>query len=88
MFLPRGNTGATMILEPHKDPVDFFSLFCTDDILGYVMLETDRYAQKQKDDHPDENKSLWNTPTIEEMKAFRGLCFVKGITVKPDMKFY
>ncbi|CAG2228199.1 unnamed protein product [Mytilus edulis] len=50
--------------------------------------ETDRYANKQIRDHPDENKSPWVTPTVEEMKAFLGLCFLMGINVKPDIKSY
>ena len=52
------------------------------------LHEADRYAQEQKDDHPDENMSPWNTPTIEEMRAFLGLCFLMSINVKPDLKSY
>ncbi|CAG2210535.1 unnamed protein product [Mytilus edulis] len=70
IFLPRGNTGPTTVLDPDKEP------------------ETDRYANKQIRDHPDENKSPWVTPTVEEMKAFLGLCFLMGINVKPDIKSY
>ncbi|CAG2223068.1 unnamed protein product [Mytilus edulis] len=51
-----------------------------------MRLETD--ANKQICDHPDENKSPWVTPTVEEMKAFLGLCFLMGINVKPDIKSY
>ncbi|CAC5388474.1 unnamed protein product [Mytilus coruscus] len=89
LFLPRGNTGPTTVIEPNKEPVDFFSLLCcTNAILQYIIQETDRYANKQIHEHPDENKSPWVTQTAEEMKAFLGLCFLMGINVKPDIKSY
>ncbi|VDI26102.1 Hypothetical predicted protein [Mytilus galloprovincialis] len=88
IFLPRGNTGPTTVLDPDKEPVDFFSLLFTNAILQYIIQETDRYANKQIRDLPDENKSPWITPTVEEMKAFLGLCFLMGINVKPDIKSY
>ncbi|CAC5412379.1 unnamed protein product [Mytilus coruscus] len=52
------------------------------------ITETDRYANKQILEHPDENRSPWVTPTTEEMRAFLGLCFLMGINVKPDIKSY
>ncbi|CAC5411227.1 unnamed protein product [Mytilus coruscus] len=88
LFLPCRNTGPTTVLEPNKEPVDFFSLLFTNAILQYIIQETDRYANKQIREHPDENKSSWVTPTAEEMKAFLGLCFLMGINVKPDIKSY
>lgn len=78
----------THVLGPEKEPVDFFALMFTPDILTYIITETDRYAQKQIADHPNENKSPWSTPTLQEMKAFFGLCFLMGINVKPDIKSY
>lgn len=88
LFLPRGNTGPTKVLGADKNPSDFFSLLFPDETLQFVLQETDKFAKKQINENPDENKSPWLTLTIPEMKAFLGLCFLMGINVKPDIKSY
>ena len=88
LFNPRGNTGPTQTLGPDKEPVDFFSLFVSDEILQYIIEETNRYALKEIAEHPDQNKAPWIIPSLQEMKTFLGLCFLMGINVKPDIKSY
>ena len=83
LFLPRGNTGPTNILGPEKEPADFLDLFVSDEVLNFIIQETERYVLKQFRDHPDENKLPWTPLTVDELKAFLGLCFLMGINIKP-----
>jgi len=88
LFTPRQNTGPQTILGPEKEPIDFFKLMFTDNTLEYIIHQTDTYARKQIEEHPEQNKSAWSCPSIPEMRAFLGLTFLMGITVKPDIRSY
>lgn len=88
LFNPRNRTGAQNIQTPDKEPVDFFELFLTHDVLQFIIDCTDAYANKQIRENPNSNRSAWSCPTMPEMKAFLGLTFLMGIIVKPDVKSY
>ncbi|KAJ8313794.1 hypothetical protein KUTeg_008355 [Tegillarca granosa] len=74
-FDPRGATGPTQILAPEKNIIDFFQLFLTDELIEFILNETDHFANQEKQNHPDRNKMAWSRPTLAEMKAFFGICF-------------
>ncbi|KAJ8307186.1 hypothetical protein KUTeg_015270 [Tegillarca granosa] len=50
--------------------------------------ETDRFTNQEKQNHPDRNKMAWSRPTLAEMKAFFGICFLMGIDKKPSVRLY
>lgn len=92
LFAPRGPdgraTGPATILAADKGPIDFFKLFLNDIIFEHIINETERYANQQIAENPDSNKSAWSKPSLPEIKAFIGLCFLMGIDVKPETKLY
>ena len=51
------------------------------------MNETERYASQQIAENPDINKSPWSKPSLPEIKAFIGLCFVIVIDVSQKSNF-
>ncbi|CAG2218487.1 unnamed protein product [Mytilus edulis] len=88
LFTPSGISGPTRIMPQDQDPTDFLKLFLTDMLIENLINEADRYALKQKEQHPNQNKMAWVKPTVPEMNAFLGLCFQMGVDRKPSTKMY
>ncbi|XP_071157552.1 piggyBac transposable element-derived protein 4-like [Mytilus edulis] len=88
LFTPSGISGPTRIMPQDQDPTDFLKLFLTDMLIENLINEADRYAVKQKEQHPNQNKMAWVKPTVPEMNAFLGLCFQMGVDRKPSTKMY
>lgn len=88
LFNLDATTGPSRIMPPEKEPIDFFKLFYNDVLVEFLISETDKHARLQKELNPNENRMAWTRPTIPEMNAFLGLCFMMGIDKKPSTKMY
>ena len=81
----------------NKPPVDFISLFLTNDFWNLAVTETNKYAQQYLDAHgpnfanplkPKSGFQNWKPVTIAEMKAFFSLTFSMGLCEKSEIEDY
>ena len=70
---------------PSSDPCKIFLQFFTDELLGYIVNESNRYAVQSMS---DEQAMKWNDITIEELKAYFGFCILMGIVKLPSISDY
>lgn len=74
--------------------LDFFRLFIDDDLLNCFVIETNRYADQWKRDHPEEysKKSCrvrkWVPVAKDDMLKFIGLTLLMGLIKKPMIELY
>jgi hypothetical protein len=73
-----------------KNPVDFFHLFVTEELLNEMVIETNRYAdQKGKITQlPKARIKNWKNTNINEMKFFLGLQIWIGLVQMPKLSNY
>lgn len=74
-----------------KSPYDFFKYFITNDIINYMVVETNRYAlQKiQKEILPNQSRlRKWKEVDILEMEKFLGILLWMGLNRMPKMSNY
>lgn len=75
-------------LSPIKE-IDFFTTFFDDDVIQYIVKETNSFAQNQRKDTPSTSKSVqFSDVTPELMTVFFGLIILMGIIKKPFLKMY
>jgi hypothetical protein len=87
-----GKPGTIVDLEDPSNPLEYFALFCTPDIVEVIARETNRYAQTFLENMPNLNlKSrthCWKeTNTIEIMKLL-AFFLLQGLHQKLDNKSY
>ena len=68
------------------DPLELFHLLIPDDFYDEILVETNRYAEQQRQLKND--TSPWNPISKEELKAFIGLIIAMGIISLPDSYDY
>ena len=72
-------------------PVDFFSLFVTDELLDHIVHQTNIYAKEsiaRLPFLPHSRANKWQDVTREELKSFFGLYFLTGLLWKPHLELY
>ena len=76
----------------YNNELSFFQLFFTDNIIGEIVQETNRYArEKIEKAQPLGKRSIWRTwkdANLQEMKALLGVVLNMGMHAKCDMKKY
>ena len=73
------------------EPIDYFRLFFNDDIINYLVIETNRFAEQFTRDNNLKRRSRahkWYPTDPVEMKQFLGLTFLMGIIQKPTIQMY
>lgn len=74
------------------EPLEFFQVFVTDDIIEYIVDETNRYATQEinsrKNKKPKARENAWKPTNAEEMKKFLGILLYMGLKVVPKISFY
>jgi hypothetical protein len=84
------NAGPQFHLLPYAEPMDYFSLFFSDELLNNVV-ETNSYARQnilELQLSPRYIWSRWSDVSVPEMKAFLGLVINMGLMPLPDIKDY
>lgn len=77
----------------NKTPAEIYNLFLTDEIVGKIVNDTNKYAEKYLEDHQDEIKEksrlkAWKPTDDEEMRRFFGVIFVMGLNKVPHINDY
>lgn len=80
--------GPTTVMHHDLQPIDFMKLFVSDETLDRVVLQTNLYARQRREAEPDKHRTSWIDVTVEEFRAFLGLCFLMGVIDKPQTKQY
>ncbi|KAK2562670.1 PiggyBac transposable element-derived protein 4 [Acropora cervicornis] len=73
------------------EAIDYFELFINDDIINYLVTETNTFAEQFIRDNNLKRKSrvhAWQPTDPKEMKHFLGLTFLMGIIQKPNIQMY
>ena len=55
----------------------------SEDFVQHMVRETNKHAELMK-----AKSTLWTSTTVEEMKAYIGICLLMGVTVRPEYKDY
>lgn len=81
-----------------SSPIEYFSLFFTDEILDKIVEETNRYSDQYVEEHeedlathPKSRVHQWlhsGHTHKEEMRAFLGVCLNMGIVNKPTIESF
>ena len=86
-----GNAGV-LVDTDNFEPIDFFKLFVTDDLLNSFVCETNRKAHQYIAQHPNmarySSVHTWTDTNVTEMKKFLGLTFLMGLVKKPRIHMY
>ena len=73
-------------------PIDFFKLFLTDDLINMMVTETNRYADQEINKHRPLRRSsrlnLWKPVDHQEMCQFLGILLHMGCVKLPTFEHY
>ena len=80
-------------IKNDADPMDFFNLYTTPEIIELFVIETNWYAQQYialKGDTIKEHSNVknWKETDTHEMRTFLGVLLLMGIVYKPRMTLY
>lgn len=73
------------------EPIHYFTLFINDDLVNYLVTETNTFAEQFIRDNNLKRRSRaheWYPTNPQEMKEFLGITFLMGIIQKPNIQMY
>lgn len=74
-----------------RTPLDFYKLFVSDEIIEIMVIETNRYANEQKEKSNVKTKSRlneWLPTSHEEMHRFFAILLTMGLVSVPKINLY
>jgi hypothetical protein len=77
------------LLPDDAKPMDYFSLFFSDELLNNIVVETNKYARQKISELQLSFRSIWSSwsdVSVPGMKAFLGLIINMGIMPLNDVK--
>ncbi|KAL4104076.1 hypothetical protein QTP88_019389 [Uroleucon formosanum] len=86
-----GNYGPLVILDEVSEPIDFFKLFLTDEIIQLMVIETNRNAQQLLSSQKISRRSRfssWEPVTKDDIEHFLGLLLWMGLVKMPSLSDY
>lgn len=77
-------------LKAESEPIEFFQLLLTEDLLREICLFTNQKAKQKIDNYKrrKQNMVLWKDCNLEEMKTFLGVLMSIGIVRLPSIMEY
>ena len=85
------NSGFLIGIPENTDPTYFFNLFLSDDLICFLVVETNCYAKKILDEIIIKQNSWfkeWKPRDFDEMKLFLGLLIHMGMLNLPLLSDY
>ena len=85
------NSGFLIDIPENAGPTYFFKLFLTDDLISFLVVETNRYTEKVLDEIVIKQNYLfkeWKPTDSDEMKLFLGLLIQMGMLNLPRLSDY
>lgn len=83
-FQFKGVPGCTFNAN-HFEVLDYFQLFFDNDLINFMIAESNRYAEQQTSKSSD---VLWLPITTDEMKIVLCIYIIQGIIKKPEERMY
>ncbi|KAL4143907.1 hypothetical protein QTP88_006161 [Uroleucon formosanum] len=86
-----GNYGPLVILDEVSEPIDFFKLFLTDEIIQLMVIETNRNTQQLLSSQRISRRSRfssWEPVTKDDIEHFLGLLLWMGLVKMPSLSDY
>lgn len=86
-----GNTGLKVDIPEKDDPFSWLKCFITDELVGHLVLETNRYAMQYFETHvlsPYSRDVNYKNVTVAEMWKYLGICFMTGIDKRTEIQDY
>ncbi|XP_035737648.1 piggyBac transposable element-derived protein 4-like isoform X2 [Vespa mandarinia] len=90
-FIAGDTPAGPHILLDKKEPLDFFKLFFTNELVNEIVTETNNYARKKLENKTPSQYSIWrawHSVTIEEMWAFIGVIINMGTMPLANLQEY
>ena len=88
-FVAQEKINAT--LPQNATAVDYLKLYFTDEMVDFMVLETNKYAEQFISSNPIKPHSRvnnWVSTDRDEMLAFLGLAILMGVVYKPRIQLY
>lgn len=86
-----GDPGIKVTISDAEDPLEYFGLFFDENIMKYIIEETNRYANNRIESAiltPSSRSLKWKDITKEDMNKFIGLLLLQGIVQKPKETWF
>ena len=86
-----GTPGLKVTVPDLKEPTDYFSLYFDNDIIDYIVTETNRFADQfleQNEITPSSRAQEWRETNPNEMRVFLAVLLYEGIIQKPVENWY
>ena len=92
-FSFRSNPGVQFTVQDRENPVEFFEKFFDNEVVEFLVTETNRFANQFIDEHiqtlPKHSRvNKWYDTNVSEMKVFIGLLLIQAIDSKADNSMY
>ncbi|XP_015436661.1 PREDICTED: piggyBac transposable element-derived protein 4-like [Dufourea novaeangliae] len=90
-FIPGQNITATRIASNTQQPIDFFKLFFTNDLVKEIIQETNLYAKRRLEGKTLSANSIWRSwrdVTLEEFWAFLAVIINMGTMPLANLQEY
>ncbi|CAK9809611.1 PiggyBac transposable element-derived protein 4 [Anthophora plagiata] len=90
-FIAGDTPAGPHVLPEIKEPLDFFKLFFTNELMNEIVNETNNYARKKLEGRtllPHSMWQTWHSVTIDEMWAFIGVIINMGTMPLANLQEY
>lgn len=91
-FFFTGSPGRKVAIDDITDPLQYFQLFVTNDLLAEIVRETNLQAAvlsaKPKGVKGHSRMNKWKDTNVEEMNIFLALTLLLGIVQKPELEMF
>ena len=92
-FTFRSEHGVKFAVEDKENPVEFFENYFDEEVVTYLVTETNRFAQQFQNENieamsPQSRVHKWYDTSANEMKVFIGLLILQGIDSKVESSVY
>lgn len=84
-FIPGARSAGPQVSSNVKEPLHFFKMFFTDELVDQVIIDTNNYPAKKLEGRALSSRSLWQTwynVTKEEFWAFIAVIINMGIIIR------
>ena len=92
-FRFRSDAGVKFTVEDNENPVEFFEKYFYDEVIDFLVTETNRFANDFIDNYietlpPHSRVHKWYDTCASEMRVFIGLLMLQAIDSKVDTSMY
>ncbi|KFM59699.1 PiggyBac transposable element-derived protein 4, partial [Stegodyphus mimosarum] len=86
-----GDVGMKACVTNISDPLEYFELFFTDEIINHIVTETNIFAAENLNKFKSKEHSRthhWSETNSNELRVFFAILILQGIITKPTVRMY